>query len=640
MNNEISKPLPKLNAKQEEAIHHIDGPLLILAGAGTGKTLALISRIVNILQLEKAFPSEILAVTFTNKAANEMQERISQILPLRLKWLGTFHSICAKMLRVNAEAANLSSSFSIIDVDDQIRVIKQIMNDFALDIKQFNPKMISSIIQRWKDLALNVEDVSESDLKTDYHVKALRIYREYQDKLDSNDSLDFGDLLLKTVNMFKRKPEILEHYQTLFKYVLVDEYQDTNTAQYIWLRMLAQKRSNICCVGDDDQSIYGWRGAEIGNILKFEEDFPGAKIIKLEQNYRSTNCILSAASALIANNNMRHSKTLWTETESNEKIVARSFFNDKEEASFIAKEIMCKFKHNLHQTKVAILVRALFQTRIIEECFMRSGIPYKVVGSLKFYERQEIKDIVAYIKLAIKCNDDLPFERIINKPARGIGKTTIQKIRDFANTEKISLFSATELMLESKGSFAKKTTESLSVFIKMIKKWHEEFQTLHHTDVVKNILTESGYEAFLKFEDSIEGRGRLENAKELLQALEDFKTILDFLDHITLVTDNDNNKTQEDLVTIMTLHGAKGLEFDAVFLPGWEEGLFPHSKSLDESGDKGLEEERRLAYVGMTRAKKNLYISHSLTRRMYNQWIDSMPSRFLKEIPREFLTDI
>lgn len=637
MNYELEKPGPELNSKQQEAIDHIDGPLLILAGAGTGKTLALINRIVNILKLEKAFPSEILAVTFTNKAANEMQERISKLIPLKLKWLGTFHSVAAKILRINAEAANLSSNFSIIDTDDQLRLIKSIMYDLNMDNKQFNPKIICGIIQRWKDLALNPEDVSNSDLKTEYHSNSLRIYKEYQIKLTSNDSVDFGDLLLLNINLFRKSPHILLQYQTSFKYILVDEYQDTNASQYIWLRMLAQKRSNICCVGDDDQSIYGWRGAEIGNILKFAEDFVGAKIIKLEQNYRSTSCILGAASSLISNNNMRHNKTLWTEKKSDDKIIIKSFYNDKEEANFIAREILCKYKDNLHSTKVAILVRALFQTRIIEECFMRAMIPYKVVGSLKFYERQEIRDIVAYIKLAIKCNDDLPFERIINKPARSIGKTTLQKIKDFANLEKVSLLSATEFMLQNKGTFSKKTKESLEGFVSLIKKWHEEFQTMHHVDVVKNIIAESGYEAYLKQEDSIEGRGRLENAKELLKALEDFNSILDFLDHITLVTDADEAAKSEDLITIMTLHAAKGLEFETVFLPGWEEGLFPHSRSLDESGEKGLEEERRLAYVGITRAKKNLYLSHSLTRRMYNQWIDSMPSRFLKEIPREFL---
>jgi len=629
------KPNPDLNSKQQEAVNFLDGPLLILAGAGTGKTLVLINRIVNILRLEKAYPSQILAVTFTNKAANEMQERISCLVPSRIKWLGTFHSIAAKILRLNSDAAKLSPTFSIIDADDQLRVIKSIMQDLNIDTKIYIPKMIGGIIQRWKDLALNHSDVSQSDLKNDYDKKAYRIYGEYQRKLAANDSVDFGDLLLMNINLFRQHPEILDQYQTMFQYILVDEYQDTNSGQYIWLRMLAQKHNNICCVGDDDQSIYGWRGAEIGNILKFEDDFPGAKIIKLEQNYRSTNHILAAASSVISHNSIRHGKTLWTESESDERIVIKSFYNDKEEANFIAKEITCRFQHHLHHTKVAVLVRALFQTRIIEECLMRNMIPYKVVGSLKFYERQEIKDIVAYIKLAIKFNDDLPFERIINRPARSIGKTTLQKMKDFAYNEKISLFSATELMLRDKKNFSKKTYSSLQDFVEMIKKWHEDFQTQHHVDVVKNLLVESGYEEFLKQEDSIEARGRLENARELLKALADFNTIFDFLDHITLVTDNDNTTSQQDIITIMSLHAAKGLEFDAVFLPGWEEGLFPHSKSLEELGNKGLEEERRLAYVGITRAKKNLYISYAITRRMYNQWIDSTPSRFLKEIPKE-----
>jgi len=370
------------------------------------------------------------------------------------------------------------------------------------------------------------EEVSSSDIKTEHHSIALQIYKEYQRKLASNDSVDFGDLLMLPVHLFRRNPHILTQYQSTLKYILVDEYQDTNTAQYIWLRMLAQKHHNICCVGDDDQSIYGWRGAEIGNILRFEEDFPGAKIIKLEQNYRSTSCILGAASSLIANNNMRHDKTLWTEKSGDDKIIVKSFFNDKEEANFIAREIMHKFMDRVETSKVSILVRALFQTRIIEECFMRARIPYKVVGSLKFYERQEIRDIVAYIKLAVKCHDDLPFERIINKPARSVGKTTLQKIKDFANERQISLLSASEIMVQE-GAFAKKTTESLRNFVSMVQKWHEEFKTSHHTDVVKNILTESGYEAFLRQEDSIEGKGRLENSKELLKALEDFKGILE-----------------------------------------------------------------------------------------------------------------
>lgn len=635
MYHEITGKEPDLNAKQQEAVNCMDGPLLILAGAGTGKTLVLISRIVNILRCDKAYPSEMLAVTFTNKAANEMQERISQLIPLQLKWLGTFHSIAAKILRLNADKANLSSSFSIIDMDDQFRVIKSIMHEMDIDSKQFNPKLVSNIIQRWKDMGLNPEDVSRSDLKTDYDHKSYKIYYAYRDKLSSNDSVDFGDLLLMNLNLFRRHPEVLEHYQNTFKYILVDEYQDTNTSQYIWLRMLAQKQKNICCVGDDDQSIYGWRGAEVGNILKFEDDFPGAAVIKLEQNYRSTQHILKAAASLIANNGMRHDKTLWTETKSHEKIIVKSFFNDKEEANFIAKEVFYRYQNSLHRTKIAVLVRALFQTRIIEESLMRYGVSYKVVGSLKFYERQEIKDIVAYIKLAIKFNDDLPFERIINKPARGIGKTTVDKIRERAIENKISMLSATEMMLSDSKAFSKNAITNIEDFVNKIKKWHEGFATKHHVDVVKEIIEDSGYENFIKQEESIEARGRLENIRELVKALGDFNSIFDFLDHITLVTDNDDTEKKKEIITIMSLHAAKGLEFDSVFLPGWEEGLFPHSKSLEESGEKGLEEERRLAYVGITRAKQKLYISHAITRRVYNQWVDSSPSRFLKEIPRE-----
>lgn len=625
-----------LNAAQKQAVEATEGPLLVLAGAGTGKTLVLINRIVHILQQNKASHSQILATTFTNKAANEMRIRIFNMHPYQLPWLGTFHSIASKILRINAAAANLSENFSILDADDQTKLVKIIMSDLNIDSKQFNPKIVAATIQRWKDISLGPDQVTNTDLKSEFQRVSFRVYKVYQSKLSLMDAVDFGDLLLKNIEIFRKNAAILESYQANFKYLMVDEYQDTNTAQYIWLRMLAQPRHNICCVGDDDQSIYGWRGAEVGNILRFEEDFQEAQIVKLEQNYRSTGNILKAASSLIANNNMRHGKTLWTEAKSEGKVVIKSCWNDKEEANFIANEVKLSGRvNNTTMNKNTILVRAIFQTRIIEESFINHLIPYKVIGSLKFYERQEIKDILAYIRLSVKQNDDLSFERIINKPARSIGKTSIQKIRDVANDTYISLFSAAEHILVNTNLLGNKTRNSLKAFLNLIKKWQSEFQLLNHVEMAKRIIEESGYKDMLSREETVESSTKLENLRELTKALEDFSNITEFLEHISLISDNDSRAKPEDVVNIMTLHAAKGLEFDTVFLPGWEEGLFPHPKAIDEMGQKGLEEERRLAYVGITRAKRKLYISYALSRRMYNQWNNPLPSRFLKEIPRE-----
>lgn len=621
------------NPEQSEAINHIDGPLLVLAGAGTGKTLVLVNRIANIIAQNKAAPWQVLAVTFTNKAANEMGERIQMIANQRISWLGTFHSIAAKILRSHAELASLDSNFTILDVDDQIKMVKLAMEELNMDTKAIAPKVIYAAIQKWKERAITPAKLSENDILTDTEEKARKVYKNYQDRMLSNNVVDFGDLLLKNIEIFRNAPEIVEQYHNTFKYILVDEYQDTNVVQYLWLRILAQRDHNICCVGDDDQSIYGWRGAEVGNILRFEKDFPDPKIVKLEQNYRSTDYILKAATNLIAHNKNRYDKTLWTETKSEDKIRIKSFWRDKEESDFIASEIENITRIN-KQAKIAILVRASFQTRVLEDSCVGHAIPYKIVGSLKFYERQEIKDVIAYLKLSLNFNDDLAFDRIINKPTRGIGKTSLDKLKRFAMEQSMSFFSAAE-QLTSTGStlLPKKASNAISAFIILVKKWNGDFAQHNHVKALNIVLEESGYAKLLDENKSEEMQNRKENVKELFKALEEFKNISEFLEHTSLISDNDQKSADDTQLSIMTLHAAKGLEFDIVFLPGWEDGIFPHSRAIDESGAKGLEEERRLAYVGMTRARKKLYITYSMNRRMYNQWIDSTPSRFLNEIP-------
>lgn len=625
-----------LNSVQLEAVEHTEGPVLILAGAGTGKTLVLINRISYILQNSATQPDQILATTFTNKAASEMRARIYDLASYSLPWLGTFHSLAAKILRINGSEIGLASDFTILDSNDQEKLIKNIMLELNIDTKQFNPSIISNTIQRWKDLALFPDEVSRSDIKNPVHAFAIKIYEQYQRKLNMMDAVDFGDLLLKNIELFRKNPKILEHYQNTFKYIMVDEYQDTNAAQYIWLRMLAQAKSNICCVGDDDQSIYGWRGAEVGNILKFAEHFPQAKIIKLEQNYRSTPHILKAASGVIANNNMRHGKTLWTDKKSENRIEVVSCWNDKEEGNFIANEIKTLMRRGVtdQNSKIAVLVRASFQTRIIEECFMNHLISYKVIGGLKFYERQEIKDTLAYVKLIFKTNDDLSFDRIINKPARSLGKTSVDKIRAISNDRGIPMFKAAEVCIDEH-VLGKQADIALRTFIDMIRKWQEDFQSNSTESLVARIVEESGYKNMLKNDDTPESEDRLDNIKELGKALEDFASVTQFLEHISLINDNDDKIKDENKINVMSIHAAKGLEFDVVFLPGWEEGVFPHPRTMDELQSKGLEEERRLAYVAITRAKKQLYLSYAASRRVYNQWQNSMPSRFLKEIPKD-----
>ena len=634
LNTPTTDPLlVKHNPEQSTAIQHIDGPLLVLAGAGTGKTLVLVNRIANIIAQNKAAPWQILAVTFTNKAANEMGERIQMLANQRISWLGTFHSIAAKILRNHAELAKLDSNFTILDVDDQIKMIKLAMEEINMDTKAVVPKTMYAAIQKWKEKAITPDKLSENDILTDTEANARKVYKNYQERMISNNVVDFGDLLLKNIEIFKKSPEIVEQYHNTFRYILVDEYQDTNVVQYLWLRILAQKNHNICCVGDDDQSIYGWRGAEVGNILRFEKDFPDPKIVKLEQNYRSTDYILRAATNLISHNKHRYEKTLWTQTKSEEKIRIKSFWRDKEESDFIASEIENMTRLN-KQTKIAILVRASFQTRVLEDSCVSHAIPYKIVGSLKFYERQEIKDIIAYLKLALNFNDDLAFDRVINKPVRGIGKNSLDKLKKYAMEQGISFFSAAEQIISTGSNLLpKKTSNSIAYFISLAKKWNNDFTQHSHVKALNIILEESGYKQLLDENKSEEMQNRKENVKELFKALEEFQSISAFLEHTSLISDNDQKSADNTQLSIMTLHAAKGLEFDVVFLPGWEDGIFPHSRAIDESGAKGLEEERRLAYVGMTRARKKLYITYSMNRRMYNQWIDSTPSRFLNELP-------
>lgn len=645
--------LAKLNPEQREAVLTTEGPLLVLAGAGTGKTRVLTTRIAHLIMQKKAFAGQVLAVTFTNKAAGEMRERVESLLrnsndlllggeqPSETSgvWLGTFHSIGAKMLRRHAELLGFSPSFAILDSDDQHRLIKQIMEEQNIDHKKQPAKVVLSIIQGWKDKALTPDKIGQS-VSGEYGAGAVAamLYPLYQARLKQLGAMDFGDLLLHCLTLFTTHTHILAEYQHRFRYILVDEYQDTNIAQYLWLRLLAQGFENICCVGDDDQSIYGWRGAEVGNILRFEKDFPAAQTIRLERNYRSTPPILAAASALIANNQSRLGKTLFTDVASGgDPVRIKSVWDDSEEARFIGEEIETyqRAKHSLDE--MAILVRAGFQTRAFEERFITLGVAYKVVGGLRFYERLEIRDAVAYLRLVHQSADDLAFERIINTPKRGIGKTTIEKLHSHAREHNCSLHEALCVMLTN-GDIKGKAAVPLKSFIEQLAHWRKQSESLPLHELTERILDESGYNAMWKLDKSPEAAGRLENLRELVQALSEFESFAQFLDHIGLIMDRaDNDGVPQPMVSIMTLHAAKGLEFDTVFLTGWEEGLFPSQRTMDESGAAGLEEERRLAYVGITRARKHCIISHAANRRIYNQWQSSVPSRFLQELPQEHI---
>ena len=628
-----------LNEAQKEAVMHLDGPLLIVAGAGSGKTKVLTSRIANIIKEKKAFPNQILAVTFTNKAAKEMQNRVSKILgsaAVGLSWLGTFHSICAKLLRKHASAAQLNSNFTIIDTDDQIRLIKNICKAENIDIKQLSPRFILAIIDRWKNKGFYPGEViiNKKDI---YEKTVLPLYKIYQQKLTDLNSCDFGDLILHTVKILEFNPDIREIYSKNFKYILVDEYQDTNFIQSKWLNLLSEKNKNICCVGDDDQSIYSWRGAEIKNFLEFDQVYENTKVIRLEQNYRSSQNILSVASNLISNNQNRVGKTLITTMEEGDLVQLNCFKNGKDEAVGVSDEIEKKIKKKFSYNNIAILVRAIFQTREFEERFLKIGMPYRILGGTKFYERAEIKDCVAYLRLIHQEKDDLAFERIVNNPKRSIGDSTLKNIHEFAKENNLNLERASIKMLEQ-NLIKPKAKIGLSLFINSLNKWRDDLmiKKSNHIKLLQIVLDESGYSAMLKNKKDLDNENRLENIKELLSAMKEFDNLESFLEHVSLATSVDQEWDGEK-INMMTMHAAKGLEFDVVFLPGWEEGLFPHQKSIEEKGQNGLEEERRLAYVGITRAKKKAIISFSMNRFYQGDWIDSMASRFIDELPEKHL---
>ena len=631
--------LNNLNNAQKEAVLYLDGPLLIVAGAGSGKTKVLTSRIAHIIKEKKAFPNQILSVTFTNKAAKEMQTRVSKMLgstATGLSWLGTFHSICAKILRKHATAANLNSNFTIIDTDDQIRLIKNICKSENIDIKQLSPRFILAIIDRWKNKGYYPSEVVVNN-KDIYEKTILPLYKIYQQKLIDLNSCDFGDLILHTVKILENYPDIRQIYTTNFKFILVDEYQDTNFIQSKWLNLLSEKNKNLCCVGDDDQSIYSWRGAEIKNFLEFDQVYENTKVIRLEQNYRSSQNILSVASNLISNNQNRVGKTLTTTMEEGDLVKLNCFKNGKDEAIGISDEIEKKLKKKYSFNEMAILVRAIFQTREFEERFLKIGMPYRILGGTKFYERAEIKDCVAYLRLIHQEKDDLAFERIVNNPKRSIGDTTLKIVHEFGKENNLSLESAANKMLEQ-NLIKPKTKIGLSFFLNALNKWRNDLniKKISHIKLLQIVLDESGYSAMLKNKKDLDNENRLENIKELLNAMKEFENLESFLEHVSLATSIDQEWDGEK-INMMTMHAAKGLEFDVVFLPGWEEGLFPHQKSIEEKGQNGLEEERRLAYVGVTRAKKKAIISFSMNRFYQGDWIDSMASRFIDELPEKYL---
>lgn len=627
-----------LNPPQREAVLTTEGPVLLLAGAGTGKTAALTARMAQILYTRLAWPSEILAVTFTNKAAREMRERIGAMVGEAVEgmpWLGTFHSIGAKLLRRHAEVVGLQSNFTIIDTDDQIRLLKQLIQSEDLDEKRFPARGLAALLDKWKNAGKSPSDLDAADNEAYANGKGQRMYALYQARLLALNACDFGDLLLHGLNLLKNNRDILEKYQGQFKYILVDEYQDTNAVQYLWLRLLAQKRKNICCVGDDDQSIYSWRGAEVANILRFEKDFPGAKIIKLEQNYRSTPHILAAASGLIDSNSARLGKTLWTELDEGEKVRIIGVWDGPEEARRVGEEIESLQYKGESLDSIAILVRAQHQTREFEDRFIQIGMNYRIVGGFRFYERAEIRDAIAYLRVVNQPADDLAFERIVNVPKRGIGDKAVEKIHIVARTDKTPLTVAAARLVGT-DELSGKARKSLADLVVDIARWRDEASRMTPADLTRLILDESGYTAVLQAERSVEASGRLENLNELTRAMEEYETLGEFLEHVSLVMDNERGDPGAS-VTIMTIHAAKGLEYDNIFLVGWEDGIFPSQRALDEGGLASLEEERRLAYVAITRARRKCTIIHAANRRIYGQWTSSIPSRFIEELPPEHI---
>ena len=650
--------LDGLNPAQRQAVETLDGPVLMLAGAGTGKTKALTARIAHLLNSGRAYPSGILAVTFTNKAAREMKLRVGGYLGDAVEgmpWLGTFHSISAKLLRRHAELVGLQSNFTILDSDDQLRLLKQLFAAANIDDKRWPARLLASIIDQWKNRAWRPDQVPSSEASA-FNNRGTEFYAAYQERLKTLNACDFGDLLMHCVTIFQTHPDVLKSYQQRFRYILVDEYQDTNVAQYLWLRLLAEGHKNICCVGDDDQSIYGWRGAEVGNILRFERDFEGAQVVRLEQNYRSTPHILAAASQVIAGNEGRLGKTLWTEARAGEKVRLIGHWDGEDEARWIGEQIedLSRGTRGLEPfslNQMAVLVRASHQMRAFEDRFLTIGLPYRVIGGPRFYERMEIRDAMAYFRLAVSPGDDLAFERIVNTPKRGLGDKAQQVIQRFARANGVPLVQGAALAIEA-GEIKGRGAGQLRALIEGIARWHaavgntgpmaedDLIETLapasaqSHIELAETILEESGYTEMWLNDKTPEAPGRLENLKELIKALEEFDNLQGFLEHIALIMDNDSDAA-EAKVTIMTLHGAKGLEYPVVFLPGWEDGLFPSQRSMDEAGLKGLEEERRLAYVGITRAEQLCTISFAANRRVYGQWQSQMPSRFVDELPAE-----
>lgn len=651
--------LSGLNPEQREAVETLDGPVLVLAGAGTGKTRVLTTRIAHILSQGRARSGEILSVTFTNKAAREMKHRLGQMLGQAVEgmpWLGTFHSIAGRILRVHAELVQLKSNFTILDVDDQIRLLKQLLQTDNIDDKRWPARMLAGLIDGWKNRGLTPAQVPSGEASVFGNGRGGKLYAAYQARLKILNAADFGDLLLENIRLFREHPDVLRQYQSRFKYILVDEYQDTNVAQYLWLRLLSQappsshalfpapvaaegpdprtaRSRNICCVGDDDQSIYGWRGAEVDNILRFEHDFPGAKVIRLERNYRSTGHILAAASHLIAHNEDRLGKTLRTEDVDGEKVTVTGSWDSEEEARAIGEEIEQLQRAGEKLNEIAILVRASFQMREFEDRFVTLGLPYRVIGGPRFYERAEIRDALAYLRLINSPADDLAFERIVNVPKRGLGDATVKMLHEIARKRRIPLSEAARAVVET-DEMKPKARGSLRALLESFDRWRVQRESMRHTELAEIVLDESGYTEMWQKDRSADAAGRLENLKELIRSMDEFENLQGFLEHISLVMDRDGG-ADEDAVSVMTLHSAKGLEFDTVFLPGWEEGLFPHQRALDEQGRSGLEEERRLAHVGLTRARRRAKLYFATNRRIHGSWSTTIPSRFLDELPAE-----
>ena len=633
--NNIDKLIENLNKEQKNAVLSTEGPNLIVAGAGSGKTRVLTTRLIHIINQKKAWPNQILCVTFTNKAAKEMQNRVMQHIKgtsNAIPWLGTFHSISVKFLRRHAEALDYKSNFTILDTDDQKKLIRNIVKGENLDAKKFSPQLILYHIDQWKNKGLLPKDVRLK--KSGSIIKSiLKVYEIYQSKIKDLNAFDFGDLILFCVKLFEEHKDIRQIYQNNFKYILVDEFQDTNFIQNKWLNLLVNVNENICCVGDDDQSIYSWRGAEIKNFLTFDKIYKKCKVFKLEQNYRSTKNILQTASNLISNNTNRVGKRLWSSANQGELVKLNCYRTGKDEAQGISDIIEQKIKKKYSLNDVSILVRAIYQTREFEERFLQVGIGYRVLGGIKFYERAEIKDAVSYLRIINQKFDDLALERVIGSPKRGIGESTLNQIYTFGKTNKLCLEDSISKMIEY-GNLKPKIKTSLSQLINFIKKWRKDSVNMKHFDLLKLVLDESGYSAMLKNKKDLENENRLENLKELLRAMQDYDNLQSFLEHVALATSIDQ-EWEGAKINLMTMHAAKGLEFEVVFLPGWEEGLFPHQKSLEEKGDFALEEERRLAYVGITRAKKEAYLSFAMKRAFHGDWIDALPSRFINEIPED-----